>query len=135
MALFKIKAILTPRQLRRSKWIVFFTAAILICLGAMSNFVEGQTDDDEAKISWNGEKWKTMMIQPFPRGRIVYFSKNTEVCHTSLLIPGVAALSSGVLAVFYGLCLIYLFMGIGIVSEIFMESIEKITSKKIMVDI
>jgi Na+-transporting methylmalonyl-CoA/oxaloacetate decarboxylase gamma subunit len=45
------------------------------------------------------------------------------------LIPGVATLNRGLLAVFYGLALVYLFLGISIVAEIFMESIEKITSK------
>lgn len=46
-----------------------------------------------------------------------------------------ATLSAGLLAVFYGLCLIYLFLGISIVAEIFMESIEKITSKQQIVTI
>lgn len=59
----------------------------------------------------------------------MYFSKNTEVCQSPLLIPGVATLSRGLLAVAYGFCLCYLFMGIAIVAEIFMEAIEKITSK------
>jgi hypothetical protein len=70
-----------------------------------------------------------MDVVEFERGRIVYFSKNTEVCNSSLLIPGVATLSTGLLAVAYGLALVYLFLGISIVAEIFMESIEKITSK------
>lgn len=45
------------------------------------------------------------------------------------MIPGVATLNNGMLAVFYGLALIYLFLGISIVAEIFMEAIEKITAK------
>jgi hypothetical protein len=76
-----------------------------------------------------------MDVEEYERGRIVYFSKNTEVCSSSLLIPGVATLSSGFLAVCYGLCLIYLFLGIAIVAEIFMEAIEKITAKKVIVNI
>jgi solute carrier family 8 (sodium/calcium exchanger) len=51
------------------------------------------------------------------------------------LIPGIATLSNGFLAVCYGLCLIYLFLGISIVSEIFMESIEKITAKQVLVKV
>jgi solute carrier family 8 (sodium/calcium exchanger) len=51
------------------------------------------------------------------------------------LIPGIATLSNGFLAVCYGLCLIYLFLGISIVSEIFMESIEKITAKQVIVKV
>jgi len=48
---------------------------------------------------------------------------------SSLLIPGVATLSRELLAFAYGFALIYLFLGISIVAEIFMEAIEKITSK------
>lgn len=70
-----------------------------------------------------------MEVAEYERGRIVYFSKNTEVCLSGLLIPGVATLNRGLLSVAYGLCLCYLFLGISIVAEIFMESIEKITSK------
>lgn len=44
-------------------------------------------------------------------------------------------MSAGLLAVAYGLCLIYLFLGISIVAEIFMEAIEKITAKKVIVEI
>jgi|TARA_B110000977_G_scaffold181945_1_gene243132 hypothetical protein len=47
-----------------------------------------------------------------------------------LLIPGIATLNRGFLAFAYGFALIYLFLGIAIVAEIFMEAIEKITSKK-----
>ena len=54
---------------------------------------------------------------------------------SSLLIPGIATMSRGVLSVAYGLSLVYLFLGISIVAEIFMEAIEKITSKKVMVQI
>lgn len=52
--------------------------AILACLGALSHFVDAA--EDEEKISWNGQKWTTMEVEDFPRGRIVYFSKNIEVC-------------------------------------------------------
>lgn len=71
-----------------------------------------------------------MQVQEFQRGRIVYFSKNTEVCQSSLLIPGVANLNRTVLSIAYGLSLCYLFIGVSIVAEIFMEAIEKITSKQ-----
>lgn len=71
-----------------------------------------------------------MQVQEFQRGRIVYFSKNTEVCQSSLLMPGVANLNRTVLSIAYGLSLCYLFIGVSIVAEIFMEAIEKITSKQ-----
>jgi len=126
---FKIKPILTPRQLRRAKWTTGMASFILCCLGMMSHFSNAADDEKEGPISWNNDKWYTMEVSEFERGRIVYFSKNTEVCLSSLLIPGVATLNVGLLAIAYGLCLVYLFLGISIVAEIFMESIEKITSK------
>ena len=51
------------------------------------------------------------------------------------MVPGVATLSTGLLAIAYGLCLIYLFLGIAIIAEIFMESIEKITAKQVIVTV
>jgi len=72
------------------------------------------------------KKWE---VVKYPRGKVVYLSSNEVICRSPLLIPGVAILPNGLLAVFYGLCLFYLFLGIGIVSEVFMAGIEKITSQ------
>lgn len=124
---FKIKPILTPRQLRRSKFTFAFVATVLTLIGLFSTFVDAEGDKEE--LTWNQEKWLKMDVEEYPRGRIVYFSKNSEVCQSILLLPGLALLSRGTLAVMYGLCLCYLFIGISIVAEIFMEAIEKITSK------
>jgi hypothetical protein len=44
-------------------------------------------------------------------------------------------MGTGFLACMYGLVLIYLFLGISIVADIFMEAIEKITSEKVMINI
>lgn len=50
------------------------------------------------------------------------------MCDSWVLFPGISLLPRGLTAVFYFFALNYLFMGIGVVSDIFMESIEKITS-------
>jgi solute carrier family 8 (sodium/calcium exchanger) len=87
----------------------------------------------EAQIEWDGSKeWKTQDEVMYERGRIHYYSKNTEVCNSWVLVAGTAILPKGLLAVAYGFCLIYLFMGIGIIAEIFMTAIEKITAKKVV---
>lgn len=44
-------------------------------------------------------------------------------------------MSTGLLAFAYGMCLVYLFLGIQIVAEIFMEGIEQITAQKVIVTI
>lgn len=53
----------------------------------------------------------------------------------SLLIPGVVNYSKPVLAIFYILLLIYLFFGVSIIAEKFMEAIEKLTAIKVPVTI
>ena len=71
----------------------------------------------------------------YDRGKIVYFGTNTEICDTSIMLPGIPLLPVPLLAIFYCLTLIYLFLGISIISDIFMNGIEKITSQKTAVEI
>lgn len=63
------------------------------------------------------------------------YSKNKLVCDSWVLIPGTPLLPTGVLAVAYGIVLIYLFLAIGIISDIFMAGIENITAQKKVVHI
>jgi len=81
-------------------------------------------------IRWDGNDYLSSEEVVYDTGRIVYFSTNVEVCTSVVLIPGTALLPKWLLAIAYALALIYLFMAIGIISEIFMESIEKITARK-----
>jgi len=74
-------------------------------------------------------------VHEYDRGRIVYFGKNKNLCNSWVIVPGTAILPTGLLAVAYGLTLAWLFMGIAIVSDIFMAAIEKITSKTQIVKI
>jgi hypothetical protein len=89
-------------------------------------FVDAQ--DEPTKIEWDGQEWKSTDETEFARGRIVYYSSNKEVCNSWVIVPGTAILPTGLLAIGYCLTLIYLFLGISIVSDIFMSGIEKITS-------
>lgn len=53
-----------------------------------------------------------------------------EYCHNSLVnIPGTSLMNKGVQGFGYFIFLIYLFLGISINADIFMESIEVITSE------
>lgn len=69
-----------------------------------------------------------MEVQEYDRGRIVYLGPNKAMCNSWVLVPGTAILPTGLLAVAYCATLAWLFLGIGIVSDIFMSAIEKITS-------
>ena len=75
---FKIKPILTPRQLRRAKWTTGMASLILCSLGLLAKL--SNAADDEPQIKWNNDDWYSMDVSEFERGRIVYFSKNQEVC-------------------------------------------------------
>lgn len=50
-----------------------------------------------------------------------------QPCHSWVMLHGTSMYSKGVLAFFYALFLIYLFLGIAIVADIFMGAIEIIT--------
>lgn len=73
-------------------------------------------------------EWADTMRIEYPRGEIVYVTKNPSVCDSWVLIPGMATIGEGTMAFFYSLMLIYLFLGIGIISDLFMGGIERITS-------
>jgi hypothetical protein len=51
-----------------------------------------------------------------------------DLCNSFVLLPGVMLMNHGFLAVVYLIALVYLFLGIAIISDIFMESIEQITA-------
>lgn len=80
--------------------------------------------------------YKSSRIDYYPKGRIVYYGHSEYgICDVPLLIPGTALLPRGFLAICYALALIYLFLGISIISDIFMTSIENITSQTVTVEI
>jgi solute carrier family 8 (sodium/calcium exchanger) len=70
-----------------------------------------------------------MEISNYPRGRIVKFSNLANICTSKFLLPGTEILPTAVLMIAYTLTLCWLFLGISIVADVFMSSIEKITSQ------
>jgi solute carrier family 8 (sodium/calcium exchanger) len=76
-----------------------------------------------------------MEAADFDKGSIYYYSANTEVCNSSILVVGIPLLSRPLLAIVYCITLIYLFLGIGIVSDIFMSAIEKVTAKNKIINV
>tara|TARA_B110000503_G_C7017856_1_gene358491 strand:+ start:157 stop:423 length:267 start_codon:yes stop_codon:yes gene_type:complete len=63
-------------------------------------------------------------ITYYERGRVVYYGNNISMCVSSFLLPGTALLPTGFLVICYAFSLIYLFLGISIISDIFMAGIE-----------
>jgi len=64
-----------------------------------------------------------------------YYNSEDERCMSFILIPGIQLLSKPFLGVVYLIFLMYLFLGISIVADIFMEAIEVITSKTTQIDV
>lgn len=83
-----------------------------------------------ANYTWMTESFDKRSIVNFKRGQIVEFTNKEGFCGSYILIPGVALLPDGLLGFAYFLALCYLFLGISVVSDIFMEGIGVITSKK-----
>jgi len=84
----------------------------------------GMTKSGDPQMKLNSQEEGLSIIQ-----------KNTEVCNSWVIVPGTAILPTGLLAIAYCFSLIYLFMGIGIISDIFMSGIERITAEKKKVEI
>lgn len=69
---------------------------------------------------------KSQKAQESAKGK---FKLNDNYLISWVIIPGMFMLSKTTMAVVYFLVLSYLFMGIAIVSDIFMEAIEGITAQ------
>ena len=68
-------------------------------------------------------------------GYIDEYTSKEIFCTSWVFNPGFSLLGDGALAVFYLIMLFWLFIGIQILSDIFMESIEEITSKGVIMEI
>jgi solute carrier family 8 (sodium/calcium exchanger) len=79
--------------------------------------------------TWKGDTYELFDQIDFDLGSITEYSNKAEFCHSYMLLPGIPLLNNLTLSIGYLFCLIYLFLGIAIVSDIFMGAIEVITSK------
>lgn len=83
----------------------------------------------EGPYIYEGVEYEYVNIQYGSRGYITEYSDKAEFCHSAFVIPGFSLSSSVVQGASYFFILMYLFLGIALVADIFMEAIEKITSK------
>jgi solute carrier family 8 (sodium/calcium exchanger) len=82
-----------------------------------------------AQYTWEGESFDQRNINKFERGQIVEFTSEDEFCHSWVIVGGTSLIATWLLALAYFSFLIYLFLGIALVSDLFMDSIEVITSQ------
>ena len=140
----------------RAKYMIFMVVALMTFQAGLT-VIQSQAVDDFHMIDENGESvepqpsayvadstgkasvpeyqyqgrtYSAVKVKYFPKGRIVYYGHNNGgVCDEPfILIPGIALLPRGFLFLLYGMSLIFLFLGIAIISDIFMNGIEEITA-------
>jgi len=78
-------------------------------------------------LTKKGDEYKRTNVVS-SNGWIEEFYDTDEECSSALIVPGTSLLPNGLTGFFYFLFLLYLFLGISVVADIFMEAIEVITS-------
>lgn len=131
VATFFKRKVLTDRQL----WKVKFTTVFVLCAVAYSvvmDHVQANYLDNSGTFEWRGETFTRQSITDYKTGQIVEFGTDSreEFCHSFILTPGFQLQKSWYLAAVYIIFLVWIFVGVAIISDIFMDSITVITSAK-----
>lgn len=91
---------------------------------------ESSTAPAAKSYNWKGESYEEYKFQNRANGYVVQYWSEGQECWSFILIPGMQiGYSHNFLGFLYLIMLIYLFLGIAIIADIFMEAIEVITSK------
>lgn len=91
-------------------------------------------DKSKAPYKWKETEFKKYSQSKHSQGYIDEYYDDQQ-CDSWLLIPGVRLMDQRFMAVIYFLTLLYLFLGISIIADIFMEAIEVICSKTTIVEV
>ena len=80
---FKIKKILTDRQLVKAKFSLTMGVVCLLVTMTTSSLVKSSETVAEADggYDWLGDSFVSQDTVTYDRGEIVYYSKNTEICN------------------------------------------------------
>jgi hypothetical protein len=82
---------------------------------------------NDASPTWEGTKYENVWRHEGKMGFVEEFWSE-EQCMSWIMIPGTSLLNYGFMGFAYLCALGWLFLGIAIISDIFMESIEIITA-------
>ena len=128
---------ITSKQMTRVKYMCLFSL-----LGMSTQFftkyvadaaIYGQ--DYEGPYLFGGVEYDLYVKVTNAQGSIEEYANSDEFCTSWVYHPGLSLMNDGVLAVLYISFLVWLFIGISILADIFMEAIEQITSKSELVSI
>lgn len=127
---------ITPEQIRRVKYMMLFVAVQT----GVQYLVDGLVA--EAKIKdqnfsgpyiWAGTVYEKTSRTYMPGGMIEEYTNKETFCTSWIYHVGLSLVSEGALGVLHLLFLAWLFIGISILADIFMDAIEVITSKSTFV--
>lgn len=96
---------------RRLYWSMLVSAVILTV-----SFTLGDT-----AYTYDGNSYDMGEEKKYSRGRIVEFTNGDEFCTSWVIIPGTSLITPFLLAPVYFIFLVYLFLGIALISDIFMD--------------
>jgi len=89
---------------------------------------------DDERFDWKGLEYNYYDIIVGANGFMEeWHNKEDDFCNSFMIVPGTSLLDQRFLTVMYFLFLCYLFVGISIIADIFMEGIENITAVTIAV--
>ena len=122
---------ITPKQIRRVKYMSIFALAGMVTQLFTPQVTEAVIEDQdfEGPYLWDGEMYEKFVRISQPQGYVDEYTNKEEFCHSFIVHPGMSLLGDAALGVCYLLFLFWLFIGISILADIFMEAIEVITSK------
>ena len=122
----------------RFKFMCLVTVCGVLLFGTGNYIATALTEENEFEYDssyvWQQTKYdKFLRTEQF--GGYVEEYTNKEFCHSWIIIPGISLYNDSLLGVAYLLILLYIFLGVAIVADIFMEAIETITSKMITITV
>ena len=113
-----MKRKVSKNVIKRFKWMIF-------CFTLITAFTFISSAVDTTRWS----SYSDSVASEYDRGQIVEYANENDFCHSYVLLPGIPLLPKSTLILGYFLALVYLFLGISIVTDIFMGSIEVIVSQ------
>jgi len=90
--------------------------------------------EDDGPVEFGGKEYKHLWTMKNDNG-LIYEVYDEQQCLSGILLPGMTLFSKNTMGLVYFIILCYLFLGIAIVADIFMEAIEVITSQTKVVTI
>ena len=129
----KVPKVLSDRMIKRAKgiWAVTILFAAFSFISSQYVVVSEETDLMDGPYMYEGKEYSLYRKIEGASGYIEEYTNKESFCTTDLpiIVPGTELLNDTFMGIVYTLVLFWFFLGIAIVADIFMESIEQITSK------